>query len=118
MSQTEPCAPTTDPARGVVRVQEVPKSHRLEKKNLKNIYIHSYKMLLWLDSPQPFGDARFVTNTECRTFLLVVGFPTPAEYYNPPLKTLSASSVFHRVPPTAEIIAFSKNAVFFERKVF
>ena len=68
------------------------------------IFRDSYKMLLWLDSPSQFGDARFVINTECLNLLPIAGFPPPAEYYDSALKTPSASSVLHRVPPTAEII--------------
>ena len=68
----------------------------------------SYKMLLWLDSPSQFGDARFVINTECLNFLPIAGFPPPAEYYDSALKTPSVSSVLHRVPPTAEIITNTK----------
>ena len=74
-------------------------------------------MLLWCVSPQQFGDARFVTNTLGRAFRLVVDFPTPAEYYDPALKTPSERADLHSVPPTHEITAFSKHAVFFEGEV-
>ena len=73
------------------------------KKKLRD----SYKMLLWLDSPSHFGDARFVINTECLNLLPIAGFPPPAEYYDSPL-TSSVSPVLHRVPPTAEIITNTK----------
>ena len=69
-------------------------------------------------SPQQFRDPRFVTDTSCRAFRLVVDFPTPAEYYDPALKTPSARAGLHKVPAIPEIIAFSKNAVFFEGSVF
>ena len=69
-------------------------------------------------SPQQFGAPRFVTDTSCRAFRLVVDFPTPAACYDPAVKTFFARAGIHRVPPTPEIIAFSKNAVFFEGSVF
>lgn len=68
----------------------------------------SYNMLLWLDSPSHFGDARFVINTECLNFLHIAGFPPPAECYDLALKTFSVSPGLHRVPPTAEIITNTK----------
>ena len=71
---------------------------------MKNKLRDSYKMLLWLDFPSHFGDARFVINTECLNFLHIAGFPPPAECYDSALKTSSVSPVLHRVPPTAEII--------------
>ena len=75
-------------------------------------------MLLWCESPQQFGDARFVADTSCRAFPLVVDFPTPAEYYDPALKPPSARADLHRVAPTPEIIPFLQNAVFFDGGVF
>ena len=75
---------------------------------MKNKLKDSYKMLLWLDSPSHFGDARFRIYTECLNFLHIAGFPPPAECYDLALKTSSVSRGLHRVPPTAEIVTNSK----------
>ena len=99
-------------------VQEVPKNLCLESKIGEKFHYYSLEMLLWWGSPHDLVDLRFFTNLYDQVFLLPVGFPTQAEYYNPALKTTPVRADRQKVPPTPEIIVFLQKAVFVERGCF